>query len=124
MESFETYIDLVEIEMDANGASKEETIDLDDGYTHIVGISSNSPSAQTAVFEDVSLDRKEVLFKSGVSVEDTVATHPVASPIDRFFPCELAIKDGLKFRIKVKDTTPVADFVAHTRKFYLLLVKK
>ena len=119
----EIFVELLEFPFTASNEAVEREIEIDSQYSHIVGVSANIVGGQTAEVVRSLLDKREVLFAEGTSVEDVFATHPVAAVIDRFFPCDLAISKDDKFLMRLKDTTS-SGFIAHTRKVYLLLVKK
>ena len=119
----EIFVELLEFPFGSASEEVEREIEFDSQYSHIAGISANVVSGHRAEVSKSQLDRREVLFAEGTSVEDVFATHPVAAVVDRFFPCELPIGKDDKFSLRLRDTTP-SGFSAHTRKVYLLLVRK
>jgi len=111
------FVDVVEFQFTADEKSVKKKYQLpNDNYNLIVGFGANLVTNQIAEVDRFNLNGRDVGFAEGVIVDDVFASHPIASITDRFFPVNLQITETQDLEI-----TLIADFVAHTRKVYILL---
>ena len=121
----EKWVEVLEIQVNAQGEEFAITYEHQLDYDRIDGIAVNyvevAKDNGAGEIVDFKLDNQSLFFDKGMTL-DLITARDHQNLSDRFFIVSKELKRNENLQITIKDTTTGA-FTAYTRKFYILMSK-